>query len=87
MAKLKLIKEENRSVFTLSHCSYGDLVSIPQEEIVLGVIVDDDCAWGCVKIIDLEDGSCVELSQATRCRRYNGTIEINAILFEDFVEE
>lgn len=85
MAKFKLIKEENKNVLTLGHCSYGDLVSIPQKEIILGVIVDDDCTWGCEKIIDLEDGSCVELPKATPCRRYNGTIEINATLFEDFV--
>ena len=87
MAKLKLTKEENRKVLILGHCSYGDLVSIPQEEIVLGVVADDDCAWGCVKIIDLEDGGCVELPNTTRCRIYNGTIEINATLFEDFEEE
>ena len=87
MAKLKLTKEENRSVLTLGLCSYGDLVSVPQEGIVLGVITDDDCSWGCAKIIDLEDGSCVELPNTTRCRKYNGTIEINATLFEDFEEE
>lgn len=87
MAKLKLTKEENRSVLTLGLCSCGDLISIPQEEIVLGIITDDDCAWGCTKVVDLEEGSCVELPNTTRCRKYNGTIEINATLFEDFEEE
>lgn len=87
MAKLKLIKEENKNVLTLNGCSYGDLVSIPQEEIVLGIIMDDDCSWGCTKVADLDDGSCRELPNTTRCRKYTGTIEINATLFEDFEEE
>lgn len=87
MAKLKLTKEENRKVLILGHCSYGDLVSIPQEEIVLGIITDDDCDWGCTKVADLNDGSCRELPNTTRCRKYNGTIEIDATLFEDFEEE
>ena len=86
MAQLKLIKEENRNTLTLGLCSHGDLVSIPQEEIVLGIITDDDCSWGCTKVADLDDGSCRELLNTTRCRRYNGTIEINATLFEDFEE-
>lgn len=87
MAKLKLTKEENKNVLTLGLCSYGDLVSVPQEGIILGIIADDDCAYGCQKIIDLKDGECIEFPNNTHCRKYNGTIEINATLFEDFEEE
>lgn len=70
---------------TLGSCSEGDIVSLPTEGIDLAIITDEACCHGHIGIVDLEDGTITELSSSTPCRRYIGTLQIDAGLFEDFV--
>lgn len=77
---------ESKRALELSDCSQGDLVSIPDEGINLGMIIDDlsvnfhHCA-----IIDFDCGELMEVHENTPCRRYIGTLQIDNKLFEDFI--
>lgn len=71
--------------YTLESCSDGDIISLPTEGIDLAVIIDEDCCRGRICVADLEDGTITELSSSTPCRRYIGTLQVDAGLFEDFI--
>ena len=70
---------------TLGSCSEGDLVSLPILEIDLAIITDAGCHPGCTGIVSLEEGTIIELSSLTPCRKYTGILQVNTEFFEDFV--
>ncbi len=74
-----------KAPYTLINCSEGDIVSLPTEGIDLAIITDENCCHGHIGIVDLEDGTITELHGSTPCRRYIGTLQIDAGLFEDFI--
>ena len=70
---------------TLESCSEGDIISLPTEGITLAIITNEVCRQGYISIVSLDDGAVLELSSSTPCRRYIGTLQVDAGLFEDFI--
>lgn len=87
MAKYEFInKHESKRPLKLSDCSSGDLVSIPDEGINLGMVVDISYVnrYYCA-VIDFDDGELAEIHENTPCRRYTKTLQIDNKLFEEFI--
>lgn len=86
MAKYEFInKYENKRALKISDCSQGDLVSIPDEGINLGIVIDNsDVSYQYCAVIDFDSGYLVEIHENTPCRKYTGTLQIDNKLFEEF---
>ena len=69
----------SRRTITLGDCNNGDIVSIPTENIDVGIISDD-------YVVDLGDGTPYEIPSSTACIRYTGTLEFDRKDFEEFCE-
>lgn len=87
MARYTFINTDTKAKvpYTLGNCSEGDIVSIPNEGIDIGIITDDNVGYGYIAVADFEGGTVCEISESTPCRRYTGTLEIDNKLFEDFI--
>ena len=87
MAKYEFMnKYESKRALKISDCSQGDLVSIPDEGINLGIVTDDsDVAYHYCAVIDFDSGDIMEIHENTPCRRYTGTLQLDNKLFEDFI--
>ena len=88
MAKYNISNNHiSKRAITLGDCSEGDIVSIPTEEIDVGIITDGDpYVRGELCVVDLSDG-CTHLVQiGTACRLYTGTLEFDRKDFEEFCE-
>ena len=86
MAKYEFMnKYEGKRVLTISDCSQGDLVSIPNEGIALGIITDSsNIGYHYCAVIDFDGGDLLEIHESTPCRRYTGTLQLDNKLFEEF---
>ena len=71
--------------YTLGSCSEGDIISLPTEGNDLAIIINEECGHGRICVASLDDGTLAELSSSTPCRRYIGTLQVDAGLFEDFI--
>lgn len=86
MAKYEFTNNyESKRALKLSDCSQGDIVSILDEGIKLGMVVDtsDVGRYHCA-VIDFDDGELAEIHENTPCRRYKGILQIDNKLFEEF---
>lgn len=87
MAKFNISNNHtSKRAITLGDCSDGDIVSIPTENIVVGIITDECVAHGYVVVVDFEDGVTHEIQTGTACRLYTGTLEFDRKDFEEFCE-
>ena len=87
MAKYNISNNHNsKRAIILGDCNDGDIVSVPTENIEVGIISDEDPhVNGEICVIDLSDG-CTHLVQVnTACRRYTGTLQFDRKDFEDFI--
>lgn len=86
MAKYEFTNNcETKRALKISDCSQGDLVSIPDEGINLGMVTDDsDVGFNHCAVIDFDGGDIMEVHENTSCRRYTGILQIDNKLFEDF---
>lgn len=87
MAKYEFTNNyESKRALKISDCSRGDLVSIPAEDINLGIITDSsDVAFPYCAVIDFDCGELIKIHENTTCRRYTGTLQLDSNLFEDFI--
>ena len=87
MAKYEFTNNhESKRALKISDCSQGDLVSIPDEGINLGIITDCSVvAYHYCAVIDFDSGDLMEVQENTPCRRYTGTLQLDNNLFEDFI--
>lgn len=77
---------ESKRALKLSDCSTGDIVSIPDEDINLGMVTDDSSvSFHYCAVINFDDGEIAEIHENTPCRRYTGTLQLDKKLFEDFI--
>ena len=87
MAKYKINNNHiSKRAMTLGDCSEGDIVSIPTENIDVGIITDGYGAHGHLTVVSLEDGCTYEIMINTACRLYTGTLEFDRKDFEEFCE-
>lgn len=87
MAKFNISNNHtSKRAITLGDCSDGDVVSIPTENIVVGIITDECAAPGYVVVVNFEDGSTNEIQTDIICRLYTGTLEFDRSDFEEFCE-
>lgn len=88
MAKYSISNNHtSKRTLTLGDCSEGDIVSIPTEDIDVGIISDEepfDREEMCV--VDLSDGRTHTIQIGTVCRRYTGILQFNRSDFEEFCE-
>lgn len=86
MAKYEFMNEyKGKKPLRISDCSQGDLVSIPEEGINLGIITDSsDVGYNYCAVIDFDGGELMEIHESTLCRRYTGTLKLDNKLFEEF---
>lgn len=87
MAKYEFTNNcESKRALKLSDCEQGDLVSIPDESIHLGIIIDDSSVgFHHCAVVDFDNGEIAEVHENTPCRRYTGTLQLDNKLFEDFI--
>ena len=76
----------SKRTITLGDCSEGDIVSIPTENIDVGIITDECGAHGYLFVVDLADGTNYEIQTGTACRRYTGIVQFDRKDFEEFCE-
>lgn len=86
MARYEFTNEyEGKRPLRISDCSQGDLVSIPEEGINLGIITDSpDVGYYYCAVIDFDGGELMEIHESTPCRKYTGTLQLDNKLFEEF---
>lgn len=86
MAKYSIIKSScSKRPLTLADCHVGDIVSVPDEGVPLGIIICESHMGPHVSIADFEDGDIFELPESTICRLYKGTLEFDSNLFESWI--
>lgn len=88
MAKYNISNNHNsKRAIILGDCNEGDIVSVPTENIEVGIISDEESyTAGDVCVVDLSDG-CTHLVQVgTACRLYTGTLQFDRKDFEEFRE-
>ena len=87
MAKYEFTNNyESKRALKLSDCSDGDIVSIPDEGINLGMVTDDsNVGLHYYAVVDFDNGEIAEIHENTPCRRYTGTLQLDNKLFEDFI--
>ena len=77
----------SKRAITLGDCSEGDIVSIPTEDIDVGIISDGEpYARGEMCVVDLSDGCTHIINVGTACRRYAGIVQFDRKDFEEFCE-
>lgn len=76
----------SKRAIILGDCSEGDIVSIPTENIDVGIISDGDGYRGEMCVVDLSDGCTHTIQVGTACRRYTGIIQFDRNDFEEFCE-
>lgn len=87
MAKYEFTNNyKSKRALKISDCSQGDLVSIPDEDVNLGIITDSSyVSYQYCAVIEFDGGELMEIHENTPCRRYTGTLQLDNKLFEDFV--
>ena len=87
MAKYNISNNHiSKRAITLGDCSDGDIVSIPAEDIDVGIISDNYGTHGNVVVVDLGDGTTYEIQAGTACRLYTGILQFDRKDFEEFCE-
>ena len=88
MAKYNISNNHtSKRALTLGDCSEGDIVSIPAEEIVVGIISDEEpFNRGEMCVVDLGNGRTHTIQIDAACRRYTGILQFNRNDFEEFCE-
>jgi hypothetical protein len=77
----------SKRAITLGDCSEGDIVSIPTEDIEVGIISDGEpYNRGEMCVVDLCDGCTHIIQIGTACRRYTGIVQFDRNDFEEFCE-
>lgn len=86
MAKYSIIKGCcSKRPLTLSDCKGGDIVSIPEEGIPIGIIISESHMGPHMSIADIENGDIFELPETTACKLYKGSLEFDVNLFENWI--
>ena len=87
MAKVKFITPtpKNRKPLTLLDCYDGDIVYIPEDEL-LGIITSSDPSLGIVDVFGFEDCETYNYNEKTHCKRFTGTLLFDPNDFEEFSE-
>lgn len=87
MAKVKFITPapKCRKALTLLDCCDGDIVIIPEDNVV-GIITGFDNALEMVDIFSFEDCEPYNYRENTVCKRFTGDLVFNPNEFEEFSE-
>lgn len=88
MAKYNISNNHtSKRALILGDCSEGDIVSIPAENIVIGIVSDGEpFDRGEMCVVDLSDGRTYIIQMSTACRRYTGIVQFDRNDFEEFCE-
>ena len=87
MAKVKFITPtpKCRKALTLLDCCDGDIVIIPEDNVV-GIIIGFDNALEMVDIFSFEDCELYRYNEKIPCKRFTGNLLFNPYDFEEFTE-
>ena len=87
MADIKITNYySSKRALTLLDCCDGDIVTIPHEKVVVGIVVNVDCDDSYVSVADLDTGDIFYFSETTPCRRYTEALVFDKKYFEEFCE-